>query len=122
VIRLILILLALCTLFSGCVNTPTETENTTGEELKVIITTKTAAIYTIAPNNEIRFHRISTEMTNDTTEIRTVLYLHRNNKDSVSVSISKDSKRLFGRIQNSANTILKEFIMDNGAETRIVKF
>lgn len=121
-IRLILILLSLCTLFSGCIDTPTETENTTGEELKVIITAKTAAIYTIAPNNGIRFHRISTEITNDTTEIRTVLYLHRNNKDSVSVSISKDSKRLFGRIQDSANTILKEFIMDNGAETRIVKF
>lgn len=121
-IRLILILLALCTLFSGCIDTPTETENTTGEELKVIITAKTAAIYTIAPNNGIRFHRISTEITNDTTEIRTVLYLNRNNKDSVSVSISKDSKRLFGRIQNSANNILKEFIMDNGAETRIVKF
>lgn len=121
-IRLILILLALCTLFSSCIDTPTETENTTGEELKVIITAKTAAIYTISPNNEIRFHRISTEITNDTTETRTVLYLHRNNKYSVSVSISKDSKRLFGRIQNSANTILKEFIMDNGAETRIVKF
>jgi len=118
----IFIVLITCGMLIGCIDAPTETKPADGEELKIMLTSKASAIYTITPYGNIKFDKVEAAVANDSTEIKTILYLHRINSDSVSIVISKDSKRILGRINNSGNVILKEFILDNGAETRIIKF
>lgn len=120
--KIITILALLCSLVIGCIDIPTETEDNQGEELRIILTAKAGAVYSVTPYGKVKFDKIETAPENDSTEIKTIIHLHRINSDSVSIIISKDSKRLFGRVNNSANVIIKEFILDNGTETRIIKF
>jgi len=121
-IKGIFLLLTIGIVLCGCIDLPTETQNNPGEELQIIITAKINAIYTIVPEGDVKFDKIATITTADTTEITTMLYLHRIKNDSISIIISKDKKRLLGRIKNSSNLIIKEFILDYGAETRVIKF
>ncbi len=92
------------------------------DTFKMSITTKVRAIYTTTPLGDVRFSKVETEATSDSTEIKTLYYLNRVKTDSISITITKDNKRLFGKIFNKDNVIVKEFIMDNGNETRIMKF
>jgi hypothetical protein len=93
-----------------------------GDAFKISITTKVRAVYTITPQGDVRFSKVETEATLDSTEIKTLYYLNRIKTDSISITITKDGKLLFGKIFNKYNVIIKEFIMDNGNETRIIKF
>jgi len=106
--------------FLSCMDNPTETK--LGEVCKITVSAKIGAIYLIAPQGDVKFYKIETETSNDTTEIKTVYSLNRIEKDSVAIQITKDSKRILGKIYREDNSLIKEFIMDNGAETRIVKF
>jgi len=93
-----------------------------GDAFKIFITTKVRAVYTITPQGDVRFSKVETESTQDSTEIKTLYYLNRVKTDSISITITKDNKRLFGKVFNKNDILVKEFIMDNGIETRVIKF
>jgi len=121
-LKLIPLLVLTACFLTGCGVDFTEPQNQVGEAFKISITAKVGAVYTVTPQGNVRFSKIETVISPDTTETKTLYYLNRVNRDSVLITITKDNKRLFGKVFNKNDTLVKEFIMDNGVETRVVKF
>jgi len=114
-LKLITLLVLIACFLTNCGIDFTEPQNQVGEAFKISITAKVGAVYTITPQGNVRFSKIETEFTPDSTETKTLYYLNRVNGDSILITITKDSKRLFGKMFNKNNAYFDTWDSSNEA-------